>query len=68
MLDGYEDVEGVVYNQVLFYVSEIIKSELISRNYEEDTLALIKLENLLLENPREPYNYRYKYLSIVEKT
>ena len=32
---GWEDIDGVLYHQGLLYVSEIIRTELISRHYDD---------------------------------
>ena len=65
---GREDVKGVVHYQGLSYVSAAIRTELISRHYDEGTSALIKLKNSLPENPRETCSCHYQYLPIAEKT
>ena len=68
MLDGLEDVKGVMHHQGLSYVPEVIRTELISRYHDEGTLASIQLKNLLLGNSRETCNCRYRYLPIAEMT
>ena len=47
MLDGWEDVKGVMHHQGLSYVPEIIRMELTSRHYDEATLALRKTRELV---------------------
>ena len=54
MLDSWEDVKEVVHHQGLSYVPEIIWTELTSRHHDEDTLALRKLEDLLLRKNTGP--------------
>ena len=49
MLDGLEDVKGVVHHQSLSYVPEVIRTELISRHHDEGTSASKRLENLCQE-------------------
>ena len=35
MLDGWEDVEGILHHQGLSYVPEIIRTELIGRHHDD---------------------------------
>ena len=68
MLDGLEDVKGVMHHQGLSYVPEVIRTELISRHHDESTSASIQLKNSLPGNPKETCNCRYRYLPIAEMT
>ena len=54
MLDGWEDVEGVVHHQGLSYIPEIIIIELTCRHHDERTLVLRKLEDLLPRKSTRP--------------
>ena len=54
MLDGWEDVEGILHRQGLSYVPEIIWTELTSRHHDEGTLALRKLEDSLSGKSTRP--------------
>ena len=58
MLDGWEDVKGIVHHQGLSYVSKVIRTELISRHHNEGTSASIQLKNLLPGNLKQICNCR----------
>ena len=68
MFDSGEDIEGVVYQQGLSYVPEIIQTELISKHHDEGTLASRKLENLLPGRSTKPVVATYRYLPVAGKT
>ena len=60
MLDGWEDVEGILHRQGLSYVPEIIWTELTSRHHDEGTLALRKLEDSLPGKSTRPAVTTYR--------
>ena len=58
MLDGLGGCRG--NQQGLFYVPEVIRTELISKHHDEGTSASIQLKNLLPGNLRETCSCRYR--------